>query len=347
MLLAALVVLFIAGMLRGLAGTSLAASNYRRPDEAAREVEDLARAHAGRCDLVEIGRSTEGRPIVALRFARGGAAGPRPRVLVTAQIHAVEYVAGCVARGVARRLAQGEDGHIARLLDRADVWIVPLLNPDGAERVWRSGGRGGVGPQRFTANGVDPNRNFPTGSNRGARGWNTARDRPGSAYYRGPYPLSEPECLALARLARRERFCAAINFHSFGGVVFLPAVEGRDAARARHAFAVFEGPFQAHQRHTRYRPVPDRSARIAGQLDPFLLDAFGTISVTVEVSRLDRRMLKPWRLANFFWWANPEDPTAWVDNDADAAIHALIELVERTRGEPCTPAHPELAAQVG
>lgn len=322
---------------------------YPSPQAAHREVEELARAFPARCTFHVIGHSTQGRPLGALHIH--GEATPAPqrgRLLVTAHIHAVEYIGSYVARAVARRLVHGygQDETITTLLDRADVWCVPLLNPDGAWRVWEAAGWTRLGSSRFTANGVDPNRNFPFVSLSGRGSWNSASDRPGSAYYRGPQPLSEPECLALARLCKRERFCAAINFHSFGGVVFLPEVRGGDTTKAQQALDVFAGEFQSRQPYRRYRPIPERSAKILGQLDPFLLDAFGTPSVTVEVSRPGRHLLDPRKTPKVFWWANPSRPDWWAENDTAATVHALSRLLERTDGVPCQPVHPELAAQV-
>jgi hypothetical protein len=334
--------------LHALRRRDLSASAYPSPAAAEAEIDALARAHPTLCTLEEIGRSSEGRPLRALRLRAPGAGSDpaRPRLLVSAHIHAVEYVGSFVAREVARRLAEGygRRDEATTLLDAADVVVAALLNPDGAERVWRSGGFCTLRGARFTARGVDPNRNFPFAPLAGRGGWNTGRDRPGSAYYRGPHPLSEPECLAVARLAKRERFCGALNFHSFGGVVYLPAAEG--SAGARHALAAFQGPFQSRQRFLRYRPVPERSATIAGQLDAFLLGAFGTPSATVEVSRPGLALLRPGRLPNVFWIANPPDPARWADNDADAAICALAELLARTGGRPCAPTHPELAERI-
>lgn len=328
-----------AGALYSLVSRDLRRGPYPSPEEAQREIEELAANHRDLCRLHEVGRSTEGRVLQALQIGKIEPAGERPKLLVTANIHAVEYIGGYVARAVARRLLEGyeRDQHVTALLDRADVWVVPLLNPDGAARIWRRNGFSRLGGLRFTANGVDPNRNFPAVAAGPRRGWNTASDRRGSAYYRGPHPLSEPECLALARLCERERFCAAINFHSFGGVVFMPAVTGAETKKAAHALAVFDGFFQSHQPRVKYRPIPERSLKIQGQLDPFLLDAFGAVSVTVEVSRLSLRLLKPWRLFNPFWWANPDRPDDCVENDAEATIHALVELLTRTGGTPCVP----------
>lgn len=328
---------------RGLEG-----SPYPSPDEAVAEMERLAARFPRLCRREVIGTSTEGRPIAAYRLGTGGEA--KPRLLVTAHIHAIEYIGAYVARGVARRLLEeyGRARHVTELLDRADVWVVPQLNPDGATRVWRRGGWGGLGPSRFTANGVDPNRNFPFAPMAGRRNWNSGRDRPGSAYYRGPQPLSEPECRALARLCARERFCAAVNFHSFSAVVFIPfhadeAAAQPDADKARQSFAVFHDVFQAHQPHVRYKPVPERAAELRGQFDSFAFEAFGTVSVTVEVSWPRTHLLRPWNTFNFFWWANPAHPDFWEENDAGATIHALRALLDRTGGTPCRPLHPELA----
>jgi len=343
---AAAVLVYAALVARSVLRADLAESPYASPDDAEAEVEALARAHPELCRAFTIGHSREGRPLRALRLrGRGAEDGPeRPRLLVTAWIHAVEFIGGVVARSLARRLLESYDGdaEVRHLLDRADVVVVPLLNPDGARRVWRAGGYGGLGFARFTAAKVDPNRNFPFVPRPGRGAWNSGRSAPGSPYYRGPHPLSEPECRALADLAARERFCAAVNFHSFGGVVFFPA-SPELAGPAAETLAVFEGEFQWRQPHRRYRPVAERPVAIAGQLDAFLLEAFGTPSVTVEVSRPSWQVLRPSRVGNVFWISNPERPERWVENDRDATVHALAALLERSGGRPVEPARPELA----
>lgn len=359
---------------------ALARGPYAHPDAAIAQIRALAARHPDVCRCEEIGRSREGRPLLALRLNAPHAAGPTPgasapgaarervaahaasgtdarppRLLVSAQIHAIELVAGRTALAVAQRLAEAgsasraasrsdaRDAELARLLARAEIVVVPLLNPDGAARVWRRDGFVRLRDARATAGGVDPNRNFPFAGGLAASGWNAAATRAGSAYYRGPHPLSEPECAALARLALRERFCAAVNVHSIGGVVYLPEPAGPDAARARHVLASFDGPFQSRQSLRRYTPVRHARARDVGQLDPFLLDALGTPSVTVEVTRPGLEMLRPWYATRLFWWANPPSPERWLANDVDAIAGVLGELLARSEGRPCEAAHPELA----
>lgn len=349
-LLFGLLPLFLAAAIVGIFfPRDLSRSRYPSPADSEGELDALAEAHGEHCRVEEIGRSREGRPLRALRLSAGPAEG-KPRLLVTAHIHAVEYVGSYVARRVVRRLLEGygSDPEATALLDRAEVVVTPLLNPDGAERIWRARGRTRLGGARFTAGGVDPNRNFPfvpaTAAGKGA--WNTGRDKPGSAYYRGAEPLCEPECLALARFAKRERFCGAVNFHSFGCVVFLPEVLPVDEEKARGVLDVFHGTFQARQPHRGYKPVPERSAAIVGQLDPFLLHGLGTPSVTVEVSRPGWHLLWPRNTLHVFSIANPPEPELWAENDAAATVHALLAMLERSGGTPCEPARPELADAV-
>ncbi len=145
-----------------------------------------------------IGRSVEGRPIIAT--VSGSAEAPL-RVLVVGCIHGDEP-AGI---RVARRLIASPP------LGRTRLWVVPSLNPDGV-----------VAGTRGNARGVDLNRNFPFD-------W-----RPlGRREYSGPRPLSEPESRAAARLIHRIEPDLTIWLHQPFGLVDRsggePAVERRFA----------------------------------------------------------------------------------------------------------------------
>jgi len=350
--LTGLTLLYGGAVVRSRVSGTLEDSGYPSPARADAMLDELARAHPGLARVECYGSSQAGRPLRALRIGNPDAPA---RLLVTGHIHAGEFVSGYVARAVARVLLERAsddrgDASIRELLGRAQVVVAPLLNPDGADRVWRERGWVGFGGMRHTAGGVDPNRNFPFEPLEplaGSRAWNSGRERRGAAYYRGPHPLSESECVAVAKLAERERFCGAINFHSFGAVVFRPKLVGVfDATSddpAARGLAVFDGSFQQRQRHRPYRVVPEDPAAIAGQLDAYLLGAFGTPSVTVEVGRPGLHSLLPSRVLNPFWLSNPADPDRWVENDVEATLHALGELLEVTGGRPGRPRQPGLA----
>jgi Zinc carboxypeptidase/Penicillin-insensitive murein endopeptidase len=134
---------------------------------------------------MRLGRSTQGRKIVAVRV--GDPSGPH-RVLVVGCIHGNE----CAGTAVTRI--------IGRASPSADLWLVPNLNPDGFALGRRQNGRG-----------VDLNRNFP--SKRRPRG------RPWDSEYPGPRPLSEPETRIAARLVERLRPELTIWFHQPQGLV--------------------------------------------------------------------------------------------------------------------------------
>lgn len=131
-----------------------------------------------------LGRSVDGRLIAAYRV---GNPASRRRELVVGCIHGNETAGIAVARRL-ERLAPAN----------VDLWIVPVLNPDGVA----AGTRG-------NARGVDLNRNFP---------WRWRRSRAG-LFYSGPRPLSERESRIAYRLIRRLRPQVSIWFHQHLGVV--------------------------------------------------------------------------------------------------------------------------------
>lgn len=138
---------------------------------------------AGHGRRVLLGRSVEGRAVVAYEV---GDTDSRWRELVVGCIHGNEQ-AGIA---VARRLEQGSPPGI-------DLWIVPVLNPDGL-----------LARKRGNAHGVDLNRNFPWR-------WRPLR----GLFYSGPAPLSEPESRIAYRLIRRLHPQVSVWFHQHLDVV--------------------------------------------------------------------------------------------------------------------------------
>ncbi|MGE5183640.1 MAG: M14 family zinc carboxypeptidase [Acidobacteriota bacterium] len=89
---------------------------------------DFARAYAGVACL-ELGRTGEGRPIVALRISRHAGL---PTILVEGGIHAGEIEGKDAGFMFVRDLLAGTVAPGA--LDAVDVIFVPVINPDGHER---------------------------------------------------------------------------------------------------------------------------------------------------------------------------------------------------------------------
>ncbi|MGE8495930.1 MAG: M14 family metallopeptidase [Pseudomonas sp.] len=92
---------------------------------------DQALSKAG-AELVATGKSIEGRDIQLLRFSRNPQASRK--VWIIAQQHPGEHMAEWFMEGVIERLQQSGDAELERLLEQADLYLVPNMNPDGAFR---------------------------------------------------------------------------------------------------------------------------------------------------------------------------------------------------------------------
>jgi hypothetical protein len=106
-----------------------------RPAELTAALEALAAKHAGRVRLEEAGRSVEGRPIHLLTVGAG-----ERRVLLWSQMHGDEPSATPALVDLADHLLSEPDGR--RVLDGLTLLMVPMLNPDGAERATRRNAQG-------------------------------------------------------------------------------------------------------------------------------------------------------------------------------------------------------------
>ncbi len=175
----------------------------------------LAALHPERATLVAVGSSIEGRPLWALRIG-GQHPGSTPMLVNGAQ-HAREWIAAMVTTCVADRLVRDYETvpAIREFVDRTELWVIPVVNPDGyqyswsSNRYWRKNRRG--------SHGVDLNRNFSV-----AWGGSGSSKEKRSEIYRGEYAFSEPETIALRDLARREHIALHIDFHSYGQLVLYP-----------------------------------------------------------------------------------------------------------------------------
>ena len=94
-------------------------------------------------DVDEIGRSWQGREILmaTVTSRRTGPHQEKPALLVEANIHSAELTSSFAALHFVHTLLAryDEDPRIRRLLDSRSLYVVPRLNPDGAETVLREG----------------------------------------------------------------------------------------------------------------------------------------------------------------------------------------------------------------
>lgn len=98
-----------------------------RHDQLIEDAQRLAGA-----ELFATGRSIEGRAIELLRISRNPQA--QRKIWLIAQQHPGEHMAEWFMEGVLERLQQRNDAELSALLEQADLYLVPNMNPDGAFR---------------------------------------------------------------------------------------------------------------------------------------------------------------------------------------------------------------------
>ncbi len=108
------------------------------------------------CRVETIGTSTRGLPILAVCVSDNvGTEEAEPEVRFAGAIHGDEVVGTelCLRFVDALLTGYGTDARIRALVDSTEIWVVPVMNPDGF-----------VAGTRYNAGGVDLNRSFPDGA---------------------------------------------------------------------------------------------------------------------------------------------------------------------------------------
>lgn len=305
------------------------------PSPEARTVRLRASADRLRAELVEYGTSGAGEPLLAVRLPARGTR--TSRLLCTANVHGPEFVGCQVALALLDAAAAG-DPRVEALRERAELWVVPCLNPDGYRKTWERGGAGTLASLRPNAAGVDLNRNFPLPlGHRPPRLPGAGTTTPGKATYRGEHPLSEPETAALDALLHAHPMHASANLHSFMGTL-IPA-----HVRDRGSYATYRrlcGAFRRGQTQVRYRRLASRHFDVfTGELEDHQHHVHGTWAICVEVFPWLASLRQHVRAPSLFWRFNPRDPKRWIDNDLPGVL--AFFAAARDEPHPCRARHDE------
>lgn len=206
-------------------------ADYRDYETVDAYLDTLVAEYPRLASVEQIGSSVEGRRIRGLRISASEDA--ELSIMLNGGQHAREWIGVMVPVCIADRLLGGyaSDERVRALLDRSELLVVPMVNPDGyqhtwdGDRYWRK--------NRSGEHGVDLNRNFGT-----AWGGQGSSADPRSQVYRGPSPFSEPESRAMRAAFERETFDLHIDFHSFSQLILHPWGYKSDAAPDADLFAV-------------------------------------------------------------------------------------------------------------
>ncbi|MFA6929185.1 MAG: M14 family zinc carboxypeptidase, partial [Lentisphaeria bacterium] len=135
------------------------ADGYPSFEELHDELFDTAAQYATFCRLSLLGKSVQGREILALRVSLAEEGAEVPELLIVGGIHGDEPPGIEMVRRLLKYLceqvsSEGTDEAVRmqNILQNCVLWLIPMLNPDGL-----------VLGQRENANYADLNRNFPDG----------------------------------------------------------------------------------------------------------------------------------------------------------------------------------------
>jgi len=192
--------------------------------ELERDLMELEDTYPDLAKVVDIGDSLELRNIYALKISDNvWAEEQEAAVIFLGCHHAREWISVEIPFLLGKYLVENYDSNIEvrNLVNDCEIWIVPLVNPDGLEysihfyRYWRKNLRdNGDGTY-----GVDLNRNY--GFKWGHDDVGSSPD-PFSEVYRGPASFSEPETQAIRDLFTQKTFQALVSYHSYSQVILYP-----------------------------------------------------------------------------------------------------------------------------
>ena len=181
--------------------------DFKTADSNESLLRQLAAAYPDQTELVEIGHSAHGHPLIAINVSDQTHLSPKPSLFFNCAHHAVERLSVEYCYQILVDLLKPEN---RSWLSKYRFWVLPVVNPDGLIEGHFT---------RKNGNGVDLNRNYPF--KWGAVPEGSSGD-PKSDYYRGKSPGSEPETHAIMNLANREKFVLSISFHTSATKVLVP-----------------------------------------------------------------------------------------------------------------------------
>ena len=182
----------------------------------------LVAARPDICSIVTAGTSIQGRSIRGVRISRHAAGTSVPAFLFTATQHAREWAVPMTAMWFADQLVEldGSDARLTAIVDASEIFIFPVVNPDGYEyswttsRLWRKNRRLNSGGTY----GVDLNRNWDAGWGGAGSSGNQSSDT-----YRGTAPFSEPESAGIRDFVTpRTNIAGHIDLHSYSQILMWP-----------------------------------------------------------------------------------------------------------------------------
>lgn len=199
---------------------------YHTYDEVNAELQQATTDHADIAAVNSIGKSVEGKDLNMIKISDNAAQDEdEPEVLFNCNQHAREHLTTEMCMHIVQRFTDGyaDDPKIKEVVDNKEIWVIPMVNPDGSMydieggeyKMWRKNRDG---------EGTDLNRNWDY--KWGCCGGSD--EDPAGETYRGEAGFSAPETKALSdwvasrNINGAQQIKAHIDFHTYSELVLWP-----------------------------------------------------------------------------------------------------------------------------
>lgn len=302
---------------RGISAKNTFDPQYHTYDEMLAELRQVAAKFPQLASLHDIGDTWQkvngegNRDIWAMHISGSGNASQKPGIVFFGNHHARELVTVEIPLLLIKHLLEGygKDPRITELLNSRDIWIIPMVNPDGhleAEKGanWRKNMNRNDG-NRYR--GVDLNRNY--GYKWGTGG---SSNSPSSDTFMGKAPFSEPETQSVRNFIKAHpNLKIMMSYHSFSNLILWPW--GYTKQRVNNPKLVEMG--QKLGQLTGYFPEQASDLYIAsGITDDFTFGELGLMSFTTEIGSWDDGFDPPYSRVAQFWNENREAALYLIDS---------------------------------
>jgi len=274
---------------------------YHPYDEVIADMETVAEDHPDFVQLVNLSQeydaplTYQNHSLLAMRITDQDGDETEPAVLLTSVHHAREWITVEVTMHFLHYLVDnyGIDPYVTYLIDNRDIWIIPIVNPDGYLKSWEQNDR----DKNWTGwrkncrdnnedgvldnnDGVDLNRNY---------GYNWGYDEQGSSgsqsstTYRGPSPFSEPETKAIETICNIIDFSIVIHYHSHGNLVLYPWAYGKEDTPDHAIFVMLGKEMAGYNGYTHGNTKDGIIYKCNGEANDWHYGVRGSYAFTIEL----------------------------------------------------------------
>jgi len=284
-------------------------------------------ASGGIAKMEVAGKSLEGRDMKIVRFTGAGYQPGMPKVVLTYNLHAREWITGMAGVYAVEKLVEKVKGNPG-YLDGVEVVLMPMANPDGFKHTegWARFHRKNTNTNNSLCLGTDLNRNFPTG-------WDTCSSlQCGSSIpcmdtFKGREAGGEPESQVIMKVLQESKMTVMIDVHSFTQLVlaswgWTEEPHPREAEFTALGTKMTAAIAARHDTEWRYGTAPQILYKAVGTLTDYAT-SLGALGYCFEL----RPQSKAWSLLGF------APPASYILPSAEECFDGMLVAIEHAKAQ--------------